>query len=85
MLTITGKPEIIGFMQGKPVARLDMQASTAAELPSKGDEVGGYIVAAPSTAQIIQLGKFATLDDNDSWYAAGTGDVIETGAGGGTK
>ena len=79
MLTIKGRPEIIGFLQGKPVARLDLQASTAADLPSKGDEVDGYIVAAPSTAQIIQLGKFGTLDDDDKWYAAGTGDVIETG------
>lgn len=82
MLTIIGKPEIIGFINGKPVARLDMQASTAADLPSKGDEVDGYIVAAPSTAQIIQLGKFGTLDDDDKWYAAGTGTVIETGGAG---
>lgn len=82
MLTITGKPEIIGFSNGKPVARLDLQASTAADLPSKGDEVDGYIVAAPSTAQIIRLGKFGTLDDDDKWYTAGTGAVIETGGAG---
>ena len=79
MLTITGRPELIGFMNGKPIAKLDLQASTAADLPSKGDVVDSYIVAAPSNAQIIQLGKFATLDDDDTWYAAGTGDVIETG------
>lgn len=81
MVTITGKPTVIGFMGGKPIARLDLQVSTAAELPKAGDEVEGYLVAVPSSAQIIQLGKLATLDENGSWYAFGTGDVIEGGGG----
>lgn len=82
MKTIIGTPTIIGFMSGKPVARLDMQVSTAEDLPAAGEEVEGYIVAKPSNAQIIQLGKLATLDENDKWYAFGTGEEIQTGGGG---
>lgn len=81
MITITGQPAIVGFLNGKPVARLDLQVSTAAELPAAGNEVEGYIVAAPSNAQIIQLGKLATLDGNGNWYAFGTGDIVGGGGG----
>lgn len=82
MTTITGQPEIIGFLNGKPVARLDLRVSTADDLPKAGDEVEGYIVAAPTNAQIIQLGKIGTLDEDGKWYTFGTGDeIVATGGG----
>lgn len=49
---------------------LDLQVSTASELPSLGENVDGLIVLAGSTAQIIQASEptFVTLDDDGTWY-----------------
>ena len=49
---------------------VDMQVSTAAELPDKNENVGGIIIAPGSIAQIIQADSptFVTLDDDGTWY-----------------
>lgn len=47
---------------------VDLQVSTADELPALGSDVGGIIIAAGSIAQIIQTGEWATLDSDGSWY-----------------
>lgn len=49
---------------------VDMQVSTVAELPDKGENVGGIIIAPGSIAQIVQADSptFVTLDDNVTWY-----------------
>jgi hypothetical protein len=63
--------EILGFQDGKTVAVLDLQVSTAADLPSLGDLVENYIVAAGSCAQIVRASSptFVTLDGDDgNWY-----------------
>lgn len=54
----------------KDIKVVDMQVSTAAELPDKGENVGGIIIAPGSIAQIIQADSptFVTLDDDGTWY-----------------
>ena len=54
----------------KDIKVVDMQVSTAAELPDKGENVGGIIIAPGSIAQIVQADSptFVTLDDNGTWY-----------------
>lgn len=58
---------------------LDLQVSTASELPALGANVGGLIVLAGSIAQVIQTGFFFTLDSDGSWYKDG-GEDEEDGA-----
>lgn len=56
---------------GALCAKLDLQVSTAAELPSIGDVIGGFKVQAGSYAQIIQAAAVVTLDDDTTagtWY-----------------
>lgn len=68
---VEGKPRaILGYDEGtsKPIAVLSLQVSTTAQLPSIGDTVEGFIVAAGTDAQIIQTGSWVTLDGDDSWY-----------------
>lgn len=64
--------QIIGYDEdNKPIAVLDTQVGTAADLPDAGDEVDGYIVAAGSIAQIVEADEptFVTLSgDSGSWY-----------------
>ena len=65
--------EIKGFdaTTGKIIAVLDLQVSTAADLPSLGDVVENYIVDAGSWAQIVRASSptFVTLDGDDgNWY-----------------
>lgn len=68
--------EIKGLLNGKIIAVLDLQVSTAEDLPAIGDVVENYIVAAGSIAQIIESGQWATLNDDGKWYAAdGSGEV----------
>lgn len=54
----------------KDIKVVDMQVSTAAELPDKNENVGGIIIAPGSIAQIIQADSptFVTLDDDGTWY-----------------
>lgn len=47
---------------------VDMQVSTAQDLPALNGNVEGIIIAAGSIAQIIQTGAFVTLDDDGTWY-----------------
>ena len=56
---------------GAICAKLDLQVSTSADLPSIGDVIGGMKVQAGSFAQIIQAATVVTLDDDTSagtWY-----------------
>ena len=47
---------------------LDLQVSTATDLPEKDGMIGNAKVAPGSIAQIIQTGAFVTLDDDGTWY-----------------
>lgn len=49
-------------------AVLDLQVSTTDDLPVIGSTCGGFVIAAGTIAQVIQVGKFYTLDDDDNWY-----------------
>ena len=57
-------------VDGNYNAVLDLQVSTAAELPDMGDTIGLYTVAPGSIAQIVQADSptFVTLDANGTWY-----------------
>ena len=69
MLKIEAPRAILGYTADhKPIAKLDMQASDATELPELNGEADGYIVAAGSAVQLIQTGDWVTLDDDGSWY-----------------
>ena len=55
---------------------VDLDVSTAAELPAMGDVVGGGKVLPTSTANIIQTGGWVRLDEDGKWYNAdGSGEV----------
>lgn len=56
---------------------VDMQVSTMQELPALNSNVGGIIILAGSIAQVIQTGKWFTLDDDGSWYFSGGGSAPE--------
>lgn len=61
--------EKVRFNDGAGNAVVDIQVSTAAELPALGETVGYSMkVKAGSIAQVIQAGKFYTLDDGGTWY-----------------
>jgi hypothetical protein len=60
---------------------VDLDVSTAAELPDMGDVIGGGKVLPTSTANIIQTGAWARLDEDGKWYAAdGSGEVTAEAA-----
>ena len=62
--------EKVRYNDGMKNAVLDIQVSTAAELPSLNDVVCGLKIIAGSIAQIIQADSptFVTLDANGTWY-----------------
>lgn len=61
--------EKVRFNDGAGNAVVDIQVSTVAELPAKGETIGYSMkVKAGSIAQVIQTGSFYTLDDNGTWY-----------------
>lgn len=60
--------EKVRYNDGMKNAVLDIQVSTAAELPSLNDVVCGLKIQEGSIAQIIQTGDFVTLDANGTWY-----------------
>jgi len=62
--------QLLGEMNGKMLAKLDLQVETADDLPSIGDEINEYIVAAGSNAQIIQSSEptFVTLSETGTWF-----------------
>ena len=53
--------EKVRYNDGMKNAVLDIQVSTAAELPSLNDVVCGLKIQEGSIAQIIQTGDFVTL------------------------
>ena len=70
---VVNPTEIKGFdaESGKTIAVLDLQVSTASDLPAIGDVVENYIIAAGSNAQIVRASSptFVTLDGGDgNWY-----------------
>jgi hypothetical protein len=62
--------EKVRNVDGNYNAVMDLQVSTAAELPDMGDAIGLYTVAPGSIAQIVQADSptFVTLDDDGTWY-----------------
>lgn len=61
--------EKVRFNDGAGNAVVDIQVSTAAELPAMGETIGYSMkVKAGSIAQVIQSGTFYTLDDDGTWY-----------------
>ena len=74
MLRIEGKPREMQYeTDGTILAVVDMQVSTADDLPKKNGEIAGtpygtVKVKAGSIAQCIQNGKWYTLDDDGNWY-----------------
>lgn len=77
MLSVEKPRQIIGYVDGKPVAKIDLQVDAYSDLPGSGDTVDGYIVAPGSIAQVVQEGKFVTLAGDGDWYDS-TGNVVET-------
>ena len=71
-IRVEGKPrEVQGYQDGKTFAVLDLQVATAADLPELGGVVENYIVAAGSTAQIVEVDEitFVTLSgDSEEWW-----------------
>lgn len=61
--------EKVRYNDGMKNAVLDIQVSTAAELPSLNDVVCGLKIIAGSIAQVIQTGDFVTMDANGTWYS----------------
>lgn len=60
--------EKVRYNDGMKNAVMDIQVSTAAELPSLNYVVCGLKIIAGSIAQVIQTGAWYTLDDNGTWY-----------------
>ena len=74
MLRIEGKPREMYFdADGNCMAVVDLQVSTTDELPEENGEITGtpygtILVQVGSIAQVIQTGKWYTLDEDGSWY-----------------
>ena len=74
MCILARKPETIYSFDGSYyLAKLDLQVSTAADLPTLGGVVAGtpYKCGEGSIAQIVQADEptFVTLDSSDeTWY-----------------
>lgn len=51
---------------------IDIQVSTTNNLPNLNENVNGIIIQAGSSAEIVQSGLVATLDDDGKWYAGGS-------------
>ena len=74
LVRIEGTPREIKYVNGEKWIVVDLQVSTAADLPDLGDDVcGAGKLGAGSTAQIVQAGTIKTLDDDGDWYAWGGG------------
>lgn len=68
MILVENKREIIASANGSAAAKLDIQVSTAADLPEKDAIIGGFRIQPGSIAQIIQTGVFVTMDEDGRWY-----------------
>lgn len=60
--------ERVRHQDGSGHAVMDLQVSTAAELPDLGDKLFNLIVAAGTMAQVIQAESWLTLDADGTWY-----------------
>lgn len=77
MLEFVRAWQITGYSEeGKPIAKLDLQASEYSDLPSLGGEAFGYVVAAGTNAQVTHEGGFVTLDADGDWYDT-SGNAVE--------
>ena len=79
MIRIENKREIFPGDGTQKNAVLDIDVSTAAELPALGDKVEGYFLAAGSIANIIQTGDWVKIDADGKWYkCAGGGELTRS-------
>lgn len=62
------KVERIRYQDGSGRAVMDLQVSTAAELPALNSKIGKLIVDSGTTAQIVQADAWVTLDADGTWY-----------------
>lgn len=72
MKSIIGIIKTISASAPVPFAAVEIQCSAASDLPAMHDQLDGVVICEGSIAQIIQSGKFATLDDDGKWYADGS-------------
>ena len=68
MILVENVREVHASANGSHSAKLDIQVSTAADLPELNGNVGGFKILPGSIAQCIQSGKWYTLDGNGTWY-----------------
>ena len=62
------KVERIRYQNGSGKAVMDLQVSTAAELPALNSKIGKLIVDSGTIAQIVQADAWVTLDADGTWY-----------------
>ena len=53
------------------VAKVNLQVSTADELPTADEIIGNIKCGFGSSAQAVQEGAFYAMDEDGSWYASG--------------
>lgn len=70
MVRIEKVRQTVAVSGGNQQGVLDLQVSTAADLPDSGEVVCGIAILPGSIAQIIQTGDFVTLDYDGTWYSA---------------
>ena len=68
MILVENVREVHASANGNHAAKLDIQVSTASDLPAKDANVGGFKIQPGSIAHIIQADAFVTLDDDGTWY-----------------
>lgn len=79
MIRIEGKREIFMGEGTQKNAVLDIDVSTAAELPALGDDIEGFFLAAGSIANIIQTGGWVKIDADGKWYKCdGSGELTRS-------
>ena len=77
MVRIEGTPREISYGAGGALQHVvDLQVSTVAELPAKGDVIGGGKLMPGSIMQIVQSGVWATLDEDGKWYDTTGAEVV---------
>lgn len=68
MILVEKVREVHASANGNHSAKLDIQVSTATDLPELNGNVGGFKILPGSIAQIIQADAYVTLDDDGTWY-----------------
>lgn len=78
MKSILSVMQTISASGPHPIVKAELQCSTVPDLPAMYELVEGAIIAPGSIAELIQPGKFVTLDDNGKWYKSdGSGEATE--------